>query len=585
VLTKGYGFASFDPVRPVDPATTLFRIGSITKTFTWITLMRAVEAGKIELDAPVNRYLPAELQLPGDDAQHAVRVRDLMTHAAGFDDRVFGVLFARDPESVLPLETFLERYRPDRVRAPGLLSSYSNYGVGLAGALVARVEGLEWESVIERDILQPLGLAHTTGREPYPARADLPAPLAPELARELSNAFRWNGLAHEVRSFEHLAQLAPAGAMSASAADMGRYMLMLLGDGTLDGVTVFGPTAARAFRTPMSSLPPEVGTLDGGFWDSPLPGGIRGYGHGGATLSFFSDMVVVPELRLGVFVATNTEGGAQLSGGLTPRIVEHFYGPAREAPPRSSALDAAEARRTYAGQYLATRRRYGGLEGFIFRLQGRLNVAVATDGFLIIGGAFGPAARYVPTESPDTFRSVSGRPSVVKFVRDDGRATRVETQALAFERVGFFYRTNTLAFCAIAALLVSVGVVIGGFVRLASKPPATARQALAGRVQLATAVLWLGSVAALGLWAASASNVVNIIYDWPGPLILAASTAALVASLLTLAGVALLRPVWRASEVGAWSRWRKARYTLALVSFAALAIVLAGWGALQPWAP
>jgi CubicO group peptidase (beta-lactamase class C family) len=66
VLDKGYGFASFDPPRPVDPDTTLFRIGSITKTFTWIAVMRAVEAGKIELDAPVNTYLPPELRVPDD---------------------------------------------------------------------------------------------------------------------------------------------------------------------------------------------------------------------------------------------------------------------------------------------------------------------------------------------------------------------------------------------------------------------------------------------------------------------------------------------------------------------------------------
>ena len=140
VLNKGYGFASFDPVRPVDPDTTLFRIGSITKTFTWIAVMRAVEAGKIDLDAPVNRYLPVELQIPDDGFEQPIRVRDLMTHAPGFEDRFAGVLFIFAPERLMSLERFLRDYRPRRVRAPGVVTSYSNYGTALAGALVASVE-------------------------------------------------------------------------------------------------------------------------------------------------------------------------------------------------------------------------------------------------------------------------------------------------------------------------------------------------------------------------------------------------------------------------------------------------------------
>src|SRR6185503_1394073 len=86
VLNKGYGFASFDPVQPVDPDTTLFRIGSITKTLPWIAAMRAVEAGKLDLDAPINRYLPPELQVPDEGFAQPIRMRDLMTHSAGFED-------------------------------------------------------------------------------------------------------------------------------------------------------------------------------------------------------------------------------------------------------------------------------------------------------------------------------------------------------------------------------------------------------------------------------------------------------------------------------------------------------------------
>ena len=128
VLNKGYGFASFDPLRPVDPDTTLFRIGSITKTFTWILAMRAVEAGKLDLDAPINRYLPPDLQVPDEGFAQPIRMRDLMTHSAGFEDRFAGILFIFDPTRIVPLESYLRDYRTHRVREPGVVTSYSNYG-------------------------------------------------------------------------------------------------------------------------------------------------------------------------------------------------------------------------------------------------------------------------------------------------------------------------------------------------------------------------------------------------------------------------------------------------------------------------
>jgi CubicO group peptidase (beta-lactamase class C family) len=591
VLEKGYGFASFAPPRRVDPATTLFRIGSISKTFTWIEVMRAVEAGKIDLDAPVNDYLPPELRIPDEGFKAPIRVRDLMTHSPGFEDRALGVLFAAKPEDVLPLGDFLARYRPRRVREPGTVSSYSNYGAGLAGAIVEQVNGAKWQDLIERDVIKPLGVTHITGREPYPARAGLPEPLSPELAQDLSKPFRWNGLSYGERAFEYITQIAPAGAMSASAHDMARYMLLLLGDGTLDGVTVFGPQAARAFRTPLTKLPPDVGALDAGFFDQPLPGGFRGYGHGGATLSFFSGMTVVPALRLGIFASTNTEGGAALSNPLPAQVIDRFYAPPRE-PPASGNVDVAAARRAFAGDYLSTRRRYSGLEGFVMRVQGVVSIAATPDGYLLASGAGGPPQRFVQGPGPDDFVSADipsalGR---IHFERDGERATRIAIVPIAFERTTPLYDRSTLILCAGLALVSALGIAIGGFLRLARKPAASGGQRLAGRVQLACAWAWLASFAAFAAFVARASDVVNIIYTWPGAPMLAASSAALLASVLTLASALFLPAVWRGAIDGArpaegWSAWRKTRYTLAFLIFAALAIVLGAWGTLAPWNP
>ena len=593
LLEKGYGFASFTPLRRVDPATALFRIGSISKTFTWIEVMRAVEAGKIDLDAPVNGYLPPELRIPDEGFKEPIRVRDLMTHSAGFEDRVLGVLFASRPEDLLPLDDFLERYRPRRVREPGEVSSYSNYGAGLAGAIVEQANGAKWQDLIERDVLRPLGVTHITGREPYPARAGLPEPLSAALADDLSKPFRWTGATYGERAFEYVTQIAPAGAMSASAHDMARYMLLLLGDGTLDGVTVFGPQAARAFRTPLTKLPPDLGALDAGFFDQPLPGGFRGYGHNGATLSFFSNMTVVPALRLGVFVSTNTEGGGALSDPLPARLVERFYSPPREPPADAPKIDVAAARRVFAGNYLSTRRRYSGLEGFLMRVQSVVSIAVTPDGYLVAGGVGGSPQRFVPGTGPDDFVNANGPNGPlgrIHFEREGERAIRIAVVPIAFERTTRLYDRSTLTLCASLALLSALGIAIGGFLRLASKPVASAGQRLAGRVQLACAWLWLASVAGFVAFVVRAADSVNVIYSWPSLPMLVASSAALAASALTLGSALFLPAVWRGALDGArsaagWSGWRKTRYTFAFLFFAALAVVLGAWGALAPWQP
>jgi CubicO group peptidase (beta-lactamase class C family) len=102
-LAKGYGFADLETGRRVDPDETLFRIGSITKTFTYIAAMRLVEAGQLSLDDPVNDHLRAELRVPDDGFDEPIRIRDLMTHQPGFEDRALGVLFAREPADIRPL--------------------------------------------------------------------------------------------------------------------------------------------------------------------------------------------------------------------------------------------------------------------------------------------------------------------------------------------------------------------------------------------------------------------------------------------------------------------------------------------------
>lgn len=587
VVNKGYGFADLEAKRRVDPDTTLFRIGSITKTFTWIALMRAVEAGKIGLDDPVNDRLPPDLRIPDQGFRLPIRIKHLMTHSPGFEDRALGQLFERDPMEVRSLTRYLREERPDRVREPGLISSYSNYGVALAAAALQHVEDRPWQEAIETDLLGPLRLTYTSVREPYPSRADLPVPMPENLAANISKSYRWTGVNHALRDYEYISQIGPAGVMSSTAGDMTRYMLMLLNDGALDGVQVFGSGAAKAFRSPMTSLPAVVGNWDAGFMETLLPGGFRRFGHGGATLSFFSNMAIAPELRLGVFVTTNTEGGGGLAGVLPARIVEHFYAAPADAPPTGSP-GLAKVASIYRGNYLLTRRPYSGLQAFLLRLAST-RVDVTPDGYLTFG-LMGQTQRLVPGDRIDQFRSVDGQSGPfggVLFTREGDRAVRIEAPELALERVGPLFGPRTLFLVAALAVLTSLAVLVTGLVRRGRGLAATRAQRRAGYLQTTTALVWLASALAFGIFAASVvGDQTDLFYNWPTLPILVFSTVALVGALLSAGTLLLLPAVWRrVAGVAGWTWWRKARFTLAALVFAVFGGVLALWGALQPWNP
>ena len=156
VLARGYGVAAFR--RRKADADTLFRVGSISKTPVWIALMQLVEQGKLSLDDPINDHLPPALRIPDEGFKKPILVRHLMTHTAGFEDSDRGLVRAR-PGELAAARRHLASHRVHRVREPGTLAVYSNYGAALAGALVAHVAGEPWQDYAEKHILRPLGMA------------------------------------------------------------------------------------------------------------------------------------------------------------------------------------------------------------------------------------------------------------------------------------------------------------------------------------------------------------------------------------------------------------------------------------------
>ena len=157
---------------------------------------------------------------------------------------------------------------------------------------------------------------------------------------------------------------------------------------------------------------------------------------------------------------------------------------------------------------------------------------------------------------------------------------------VAFERVGPLHRPLTLSIAAGLTLFAAAGIVVGSFLRLRRRMAESAGQRLARHAQAAAAVLWLVGVAAFALWITGlTADVTGVFRNWPGALLITASSAALTASVLTLGGALLLPAVWRASpDASDWTFWRRGRYTAAVAIFVAFGILLGAWGALAPWA-
>lgn len=584
VMKKGYGFDRLGAVpRRVDPDRSLFRLASISKTFTWISVMRQVEAGRMRLDAPINLYLPESIRVPDQGFDREIRVIDLMNHRPGFEDRAMGQLFEKDAARVRPILTWLKQERPRREWEAGTIPAYSNYGSALAGVAAARQQNKPFEQMIEQEITGPLGMTRTTFRDRYPARAGLPAPMPASLAGDVSDGFFWNGTRFTPRPYEYVSQAAPAGAVSSTAGDMARYMTMLLNGGTLNGQTLYNPQTSAGFRTVSDRVAPGAGGFAHGFIEYRLPGNRLGYGHDGATLSFMSSMAVIPELGLGVFISTNTETGAGLASGLAGKVVQRFYGPPAAAPRLSQWLK--DNRGDFAGQYLSSRRAFHGLEQLIGLFNGRATITVDDQGQLVMSG-FDGSSIWTPLDTKGRFQSTTDA-RVIAFTMQNGRATGFYDSAASrySKRLGFFGGDGWLIWSAVLAGLASIVTVVGALLRLRLNLRQTTVQARASMIQTIQAVLWLIMLISFALWFGKVGDVAAIFFDWPGPLLIIASSCGLVAAGLSLVVVILTPFVWRGGRrVDSFTQGRKLRFTWTAAVFLLFSVVLAFWGAIFPWA-
>lgn len=573
LLSKGYGYAKIDPLAPVDPATTRFRIGSISKTFTYILAMQLAEQGKLDLEADANTYLPDALKIPDMPAFGRVRVLDLMQHTAGFEDSALGHLFVEKGEQSLSSEDYLARFRPKRVRAAGKDAVYSNYGVSLLGALVARVAGQDFDTLVEERILKPLGMGTVTFREPGLKPGD------PRGLPDADLALWSDGFAAEAgwfapKGFEHIAQIGPAGGASASASGMAPYMQMLLNGGSREGATILNPASFAKMAAISTRNAEATGAMAHGFFRSQN-GPYESLEHGGATLWFHSNMAVWPDAGLGVFISTNTSSGADLARALPALLLEALKPDARPPAPALPDKTASHPEFRFAGDYLTERRGFSSFEALFLRLGGASSVSAMPDGSIAIT-ARGQTRRLVP-DSDTVWRTIDGNDRVV--FRDNGASLAGASGVTVSTRIGPL--DNDLVFGGTLNLvfLGSLLALFGAWLRwwFATGKGQGGLERVAGWSAFLAAFAWIGAFGVLTAALLPMADQARAVYDYPGPLLPLAQQGLTGAAGLSLLMLPLLFFVWTGRS---WSWWRRITHTAyaALSGFAAF--LLWHWGAI-----
>ncbi|MFL6519600.1 MAG: serine hydrolase domain-containing protein [Chthoniobacterales bacterium] len=340
LFAKGYGFADFAAKKAVVADKTLFRPGSISKVFTATAVMQLVEQGKLDLDRDVNDYLDFAIPKTYDAP---VTLRRILTHTAGFEETLKN-LFVPSEREMRPLRDYLVAAMPARIFAPGTVPSYSNYALTLAGYIVERISGEPFEKYVAAHILTPLRMDHSSFAQPLPE--NLEANMSPG----------YLAAAQGPRKFEFVTT-APAGALSATATDMTRLMLALLGEGTLEGATILKPESVRAMESRQFELHPALHAIGLILMEYSM-NGQRIIGHGGDTIFFHSDMILMPDARVGLFISYNS-AGSRPGGGRT-EVIHAFLNRYFPEPVSATALidlkNAQADGRAVSGLYSESRR-------------------------------------------------------------------------------------------------------------------------------------------------------------------------------------------------------------------------------------
>nr|WP_181918487.1 MULTISPECIES: serine hydrolase domain-containing protein [unclassified Wenzhouxiangella] len=489
IFTKGYGYKDIAAQEPVDPETTLFRPGSVSKLATWVAVMQLVEQGKLDLDTDINEYLEA-VEIPAT-FDEPITLWHVMTHTTGFEDGGMGYLIIEDPDKALPLKEAMQRYRQERVNPPGAQSAYSNYATALAGLIVANVSGQPFNEYVAEHIFEPLGMDTATFDEPLPEH----------LEDQVATSYGFEAGGYKEKPFEIVSSFGPAGGQSASATDMVRFAQAILNGGSLDGQQILRPETVEEMLSLQFSHDERLMGMALGWYETDYEG-TRVMGHGGDTRWFHSYLGVDETHDLAFFASFSGSGGSAVRSALFPAFYGQYF-PRDEAPPEPPE-DFAERAGRYAGEYGFWRTNFSKIEKAL-RMSSVVQVSPGPNNTLVVG--FGGNAKQYVEVGDNLFRArnedvtlVAGvAPRLIAFQENDaGEITGFVMDGLPFMSLRTLkpWETPNVNYMLLGfAFLVFLAVLLRRFFqRSAIKAwPAPDRSAY-GAAVLASAANWLALI-------------------------------------------------------------------------------------------
>jgi len=332
----GFGVTNVDHPLPVTDET-LFQIGSITKTFTGTAVMRLVEKGVLDLDAPVRTYLP-DFRVSDEGAAANATVRHLLTHMGGWVGDHFEDTGAGDDA----LDSYVAGMADLVQLAPlGAVWSYNNAGFSVAGRIIEVVTGESFEAAMQELVLDPLAMENS-----YLAAEDVMTH-GFVVGHRAGQGAGVEG-AQVLRPWQLPRAVRPAGGIICDVQDLLRYARFHLGDGSAeDGSRFLARTSMVDMQSPHATL---WGSNAWGLtWAIEEIDGVRQVRHGGGTVGQISLLALAPDRNFAIAVLTNADRGAVLTNAVRRRALNVFLGVNDPQPtPLGASVDELAP---YAGVY------------------------------------------------------------------------------------------------------------------------------------------------------------------------------------------------------------------------------------------
>jgi len=344
VWSKGFGYADREGRIPATPET-VYRVGSISKIPNAIAVLKFAADEKIDLNAPITRYIPEFTVKSRFAASPVITPRQLMTHHAGLPNDIVKGMWGKNPA---PFQTVVSLLKEEYLAyPPGTIHAYCNLGADLLGVMLERVSGKEYAELLPAAVLQPLDMANSSYT------------LQPHIKQKLSMGYNKDGQPEHDVAMRDI----PAGNLYTNVLDLGNMLIMLLNNGAFRGRQILPEKLVREMLSPQNDDTPLDGNFKIGyelFLQSPsLSYAGNDFRHGGHLYLFHGQIIGIAEQKTAVAVLANSAGAAESVQPIAEQLLKAAVAassgllpPAPDPRPKTATLPPGlREPANYAGDY------------------------------------------------------------------------------------------------------------------------------------------------------------------------------------------------------------------------------------------